>query len=169
MVIILWEESFKDKNLSEFSTSAIVNIWTAEGIQNILPHALKAGHQAVLSFGAYLDRQNPVGDASKPAQGTHWMFMSTWTDMYSEMMKGIDGNAILGGEASSWGENVDQFNLDERIFHRLPAVAERLWSPDTVSDVNDARIRMAELRCKLLRRIAVRAGPVFPDYCDAEL
>ena len=65
-------------------------------------------------------------------------------------------------ERRAHGENVDQFNLDERIFHRLPAVAERLWSPDTVSDVNDARIRMAELRCKLLRRIAVRAGPVFP-------
>ena len=78
------------------------------------------------------------------------------------------GGGVLGGEASSWGESADAWNSDERVFHRVPAVAERLWSSaqQTVNE-ESARVRKAELRCKLLSGLGIRAGPVFPDYCDA--
>lgn len=87
--------------------------------------------------------------------------------MYSKMMP-ASMHSVLGGEASSWGENCDAANVDERVFHRLPPIAERLWSAATVTSLFDARNRMAELRCKLLRR-GIMAGPTYPDYCDADL
>ena len=87
--------------------------------------------------------------------------------MYSKMMP-ASMHSVLGGEASSWGENCDAANVDERVFHRLPPIAERLWSDASVTSIFDARNRMAELRCKLLRR-GIMAGPTYPDYCDADL
>ena len=85
--------------------------------------------------------------------------------MYTKMMPPAAAASVLGGEASSWDENVDAANVDERVFHRLPPVAERLWSPAAVTSLYDARNRMAEFRCKQLRR-GILAGPTFPDYCD---
>ena len=72
---------------------------------------------------------------------------------------------ILGAEASSWSENCDAANVDERVFHRLPPYAERLWSPPAVSQIWPTIDRMSEFRCKALRR-GVRAGPSQPAYCD---
>lgn len=47
--------------------------------------------------------------------------------MYTSMIAADVPSDVLGGEASSWDENADAASLDERIFHRLPAIAERLW------------------------------------------
>lgn len=44
-------------------------------------------------------------------------------------------------------------------FPRAAAVAERLWSARDVIDVSDARVRLHEWRCRLLRR-GLPTGPV---------
>ena len=69
---------------------------------------------------------------------------------------------------SSWDENADRTNIDTRIFQRGNAVAERLWSDSSVVDTVDARVRLAEFRCKQNRRIGTTIGPLFPDYCDVQ-
>jgi len=43
--------------------------------------------------------------------------------------------AVLGGEACLWGELVDAQLLDVRLWSRLPAVAEKFWSPANRQDL----------------------------------
>ena len=49
---------------------------------------------------------------------------------------------ILGGEACIWAEYVSPENVDSRVWPRMAAVAERLWSPQDVTDVNSMYDRM---------------------------
>jgi hexosaminidase len=58
-----------------------------------------------------------------------------WTDQWREGQIELDAveaeapvGRILGGEACLWGELVDADTLPIRLWSRLPAVAERLWS-----------------------------------------
>jgi hexosaminidase len=50
---------------------------------------------------------------------------------------------ILGAEACSWSELVTDELLDVRIWGRLPALAERFWSPGAVADPADMYGRLA--------------------------
>jgi hexosaminidase len=72
---------------------------------------------------------------------------------------------VLGGEGCMWGENVDETNIDSRIWPRAAAIAERLWSAPTVSDPYAARPRLINFRCNSLARRGIGAGPVMQDYC----
>lgn len=159
---VLWEEAFNSGALS--GSDAVVNVWLSD---KLIPAVQSSGHSTVLSYGGYMDRQDPLNLGAK-----HWMFFDTWTDIYKYAINNtlIDrAPGVLGGELSAWGENVDLVNIDERLWHRGPALAERLWSEDFTADINDVRNRLAEYRCKLVRR-GFRMGPVQPDYCDvAEL
>jgi hexosaminidase len=59
---------------------------------------------------------------------------------------------ILGGEACLWGEHNTPHNIDSRLWPRTAAIAERLWSPQNVTDVDDMyrRLRVESLRLEAL-------------------
>ena len=50
---------------------------------------------------------------------------------------------MFGGEACMWSEFVTPELLDTRVWPRMAAVAERFWSPQTVTDVPDMYRRLA--------------------------
>jgi hexosaminidase len=56
---------------------------------------------------------------------------------------------ILGGEATMWGEWVSPETIDSRIWPRTAAIAERLWSPRNVTDVDDMYRRLEAVSLEL--------------------
>ncbi|MFU2512314.1 family 20 glycosylhydrolase [Pseudoalteromonas sp. ASV78] len=50
---------------------------------------------------------------------------------------------VLGGEATAWAELITSDNLDTRIWPRLYAIAERFWSPASLTDERDMYKRLA--------------------------
>ena len=52
---------------------------------------------------------------------------------------------VLGGEATAWSEIITPENLDSRIWPRLYAIGERLWSSPEVNDEDDMYQRLGVL------------------------
>jgi hexosaminidase len=104
-----------------------------------LAEAARKGNRAVLSSGYYIDlnqsaaehyQVDPLGDVA-----------ATLT---------ADEKArVLGGEATMWTDIVSHENMDNRIWPRTAAIAERLWSPQQVQDVDSMYQRLAIVSQKL--------------------
>lgn len=100
-----------------------------------LAAAAKQGYSGILSNGYYLD----LG----------------WTAARHYAMDPMGGAAaslapeekqrILGGESCIWSEYVGPENIDSRVWPRNAAIAERLWSPESTTDVASMYERMASV------------------------
>jgi hexosaminidase len=92
----------------------------------------KQGYSGILSAGYYLDHMQPASQhyAVDPVPAN--------SDLTPEQAA-----RILGGEACSWGEYVEPRTIDSRIWPRTAAIAERLWSPRTVTSEDDMYRRLA--------------------------
>jgi hexosaminidase len=93
--------------------------------------ALKAGHDAILSNGWYIDL----------CQSAAFHYLNDSLPKEKEL-SAAERNHLLGGEATMWSELVDARNVDTRIWPRTAAIAERLWSPEAVADVADMYRRL---------------------------
>ena len=97
-----------------------------------LGEAAKQGYSGILSNGYYIDLNYPTSQ--------HYV-----VDPLPDSLNLTPEEAarVLGGEACMWSEYVDPGNIDSRLWPRLAAIAERFWSPKTVTDVDDVYRRMA--------------------------
>jgi hexosaminidase len=107
--------------------------------QQSLAAAAKQGYNGLLSFGYYLDLMWPAARhyAVDPMSGEA-------ANLNPEEQK-----RILGGEACQWAEWVTPENIDSHIWPRNAAIAERLWSPQQITDVDSMYARLNALSLHL--------------------
>ena len=98
----------------------------------------RQGYQGILSAGYYLDFTDE-----------HYLVdpVPANSDLTAE-----ERARILGGEACLWAEHNTPHNIDSRLWPRTAAIAERLWSPQSVNNVDDMyrRLRVESLRLEAL-------------------
>lgn len=175
---VAWEESFTlGFDLAE---DTIVHVWLPDTGNHVVQKAVQSGHRVLLSNGWYLDRQAPNCVDDNECK-VNWMWMYTGRDMYAVEPLAPDTSGwvptdeeaklIIGGEAASWGESVDDKNFDARVWSRTPGVAERLWSDASNTDNWLLQARLSSFGCKLARRGVTLADvqPAFCDYYDHDL
>jgi hexosaminidase len=103
-----------------------------------LAAAAKQGYSGVLSSGFYIDLIYPASQ--------HYAVDPLPAD---SGLSEAEAAHILGGEATMWGEWVSPETIDSRIWPRTAAIAERLWSPRDVRDVEDMYRRLAIVSVQL--------------------
>jgi len=126
----------------EMPKSAIIHSWRGnwEGMvaKQTLYDAARAGYETVLSNGYYLDLMMPASQ--------HYLVDPAPADMD---LTPAERSRILGGEMCMWSELVVPETIDSRLWPRAAAVAERLWSPEEVQDVQDMYRRLAIISLQL--------------------
>ncbi len=126
----------------------VVHSWRG---QKSLGEAARQGYMGILSFGYYLDHMRPASFhyANDPLGGE------------AAGLNPAEQARILGGEACMWTEYVTPENVDSRIWPRMAAIAERLWSPQAVKDV-DSMYRRLEVVSRKLDRVGVTHRSGYP-------
>lgn len=73
---------------------------------------------------------------------------------------------VVGGEACMWGEVVDETNIQQRVWPRASATAEKLWSPSPISiNITETAQRLEEHTCRMRRRGIPAQPPNGPAFC----
>ncbi|KAI5163830.1 beta-hexosaminidase subunit alpha isoform X1 [Manis pentadactyla] len=155
---VVWQEVFDNK--VKVRPDTIIQVWRQKipvNYWNELHQITSAGFRALLSAPWYLN----------------WIsYGPDWKNAYMVEPLAFEGSPeqkalVIGGEACMWGEYVDSTNLAPRLWPRAGAVAERLWSNKSVTNLDSAYKRLADFRCELLRR-GVQAQPLNVGYCERE-
>jgi len=114
----------------------VVQSWRG---QSSLAEAAKQGYMGILSSGYYLD----LMEHASASYGVDPLSAET-ANLNTEQQK-----KILGGEACVWTENIDMQNLDSATWPRTAAIAERLWSPAKVVNVDSMYRRLLYVSSQL--------------------
>ncbi|KAF2321288.1 hypothetical protein GH714_038505 [Hevea brasiliensis] len=148
-----WEETF-NTFASNLHPRTIVHNWLGGGV---CPKVVAKGFRCIFSNQGfwYLDHLDVP-----------------WDEVYeAEPLEGInitsEQELVLGGEVCMWAEIADTSNIQQTIWPRAAAAAERLWSRrEAISSGNitlTALPRLHYFRC-LLNRRGVQAAPVENFY-----
>lgn len=126
-----WDEIFQP----DLPKDVVIHSWRG---QQALAEAARRGYEGILSNGYYIDLIFPTSD--------HYL-----NDPVPEgsTLTPAESARVLGGEATMWSEWVNQDTIDSRIWPRTAAIAERLWSPREVRDVDDMYRRLSVISVQL--------------------
>ena len=114
---------------------AVIQSWRGP---ESMAKAARGGYNTILSSGFYLDHLRPAE--------FHYAVDPLPADAG---LSEAEAAHVLGGEACMWSEHVWQETIDSRIWPRMAAIAERLWSPRDVKDVDDMYRRLAVMSVRL--------------------
>ncbi|KAG0299827.1 hypothetical protein BGZ98_009725 [Dissophora globulifera] len=182
---IVWEEPLLNHELKTLKQNkdTVIQVWTsAQNIKN----TVKKGYKVIAGSADYWYLDCGFGDwLGNWTQGRSWCDpYKSWQKVYSfNPIMGLtekEAKNVLGGEALLWSEQVDDTNLDVKLWPRAAAVAEVLWSgnsddsatqlwngPDQTLDslrsiealdrINEQRFRMVSQH--------ISAEPLQPLWC----
>jgi hexosaminidase len=111
-------------------TDAVIQSWRG---QKSLSEAASKGYRGILSWGYYLDHLSP----SSFHYGVDPLGGPDAANLTAEQAA-----RIMGGEACMWAELIGQETIDSRVWPRTAVIAERLWSPKDVTDVDSMYARL---------------------------
>jgi len=131
-IMVGWDEILRP----DVPKTIVIQSWRG---QQSLAVAAQQGYRGILSYGYYLDLMWPTAKhyAIEPLSGA--------AANLTPEQKAL----ILGGEACQWAEWVTPENVDSHIWPRNAVIAERLWSPQDVTDVNSMYTRMHAISLEL--------------------
>ena len=124
-IMVGWDEILRPT----LPKDIVVQSWRG---QESLAQAAKMGFRGILSYGYYLDLMHPTA--------RHYA-VDPMSDGAANLTPD-EAKLILGGEACMWSEYVSPENIDSRIWPRMAAIAERLWSAQSVVDADSMYRRM---------------------------
>jgi hexosaminidase len=130
--VIGWDEVF----IPGVPKDIVIQSWRG---QESLARAAGEGYHGILSNGYYLD----LGWSAARHYAVDPMSGSAATLTPEEQQ------LILGGESCMWTEYVNAENIDSRIWPRNAAIAERLWSPQSVTEVASMYARLHAVSAQL--------------------
>jgi len=131
-IMVGWDEILHP----DLPKSIVVQSWRG---QASLAAAARQGYSGLLSHGYYLDLMWPAG--------RHYA-VDPMSDAAADLNPD-EKSRILGGEACMWAEWVSPENIDSHIWPRNAAIAERLWSPQSVTDVASMYVRLQAVSLNL--------------------
>ncbi|KAF5741578.1 beta-hexosaminidase 3 [Tripterygium wilfordii] len=145
--IVNWEETFNNFG-NKLSRKTVVHNWLGGGVAE---RVVAAGLRCIVSNQDvwYLDHLD-----------------TPWQKFYSnEPLVNITNpkqqKLVIGGEVCMWGERIDGSDIEQTIWPRAAAAAERLWTPydKLAKDPRKVTGRLAHFRC-LLNQRGVAAAPL---------
>ncbi len=113
----------------------VIQSW--RGTESLIESARK-GYMGILSNGYYIDLMHPAS----------FHYSNDPLPQNSELSP-EEKKLILGGEATMWAELVTPETVDSRIWPRTAAIAERLWSPSDIRDIDDMYRRLETVSFRL--------------------
>lgn len=181
--VVGWEE-VTDAGLQE---DAIVQAWQTS---NAMADATAKGHRTIMSAGYYLNLLMPADyhygidpaataaagltpDHAKSLRGISPLLANFVTDALIDFprapLSAEQEKLLIGAEAPLWGEIATDELIDHHLWPRAAALAERFWSPASVTDASDMYRRLAIVSAQLTvsglddqtsrQRIAARIAP----------
>jgi hexosaminidase len=155
-IMVGWDEILHP----DLPKTIVVQSWRG---QASLAAAAKQGYSGLLSYGYYLDLMWPAA--------RHYA-IDPMADAAATLTP-EEKSRILGGESCQWAEWVTPENIDSHIWPRNAAIAERLWSPQSVTDVASMYARLNAVSLDLewlgLRHRSVRYEMLHRMAGDADI
>ncbi|TRY78500.1 hypothetical protein TCAL_11061 [Tigriopus californicus] len=176
--IILWTSELAKPNVIQKAlptSEYIIQVW-CEGTDPWIADLLRKKYRLILSnsdawyldcgFGAWVySGQGPDNNWCSP--------FKSWKIFYENSPRNLVVNfgmewkstkgLVLGGEAAMWSEQADENVVEGRIWPRISAMAERLWS-DPTTPWQEAEPRILQHRHRLVQR-GIRADVIQPEFC----
>ncbi|XP_074030634.1 beta-hexosaminidase subunit beta [Leptinotarsa decemlineata] len=147
---VVWEEVFS--NGVKLPSDTIVHVWLNS---STVSEVISSGKPALLSACWYLDDLDMGGDWQK--------YYSCEPNNFAR--NGTQRKLLLGGEACMWAEAVNEHNVISRVWPRASATAEKLWSNENITTVDEATLRLEEHACRMNRRRIEAQPPNGPGFC----
>ncbi len=129
-VMVGWDEVLQPDTPKD----VVIQSWRG---QKSLGEAARGGYRGLLSAGYYIDLNQSAADHYRA--DPEIIPDATAADALSPEQAA----RILGGEATMWTEFISPEILQNRVWPRTAAIAERLWSPRSVTDVDSMYRRLA--------------------------